>query len=119
MPVGPGRNECAKQAIGLKDWAAEKQSCTSEVAKATEDAVCVKELKEKVEHYVLFSLYELEFMGEALRDEKKATLDDVVKLDVFVEGQKAKVEEAESVSEWLTIIDAAEQTFNQFKANVQ
>lgn len=105
------RPECAKKVIGLQS--AQDESATCFLPGSTEEqTTCASVLKEKVEHYVIFALYELEFHAETLLESGKLTRSQVVDLEVYIEQQKQRLDEVTTVSEWKTIVQETKSYWN-------
>lgn len=118
MPIGDGRQACARQAIGLKVLAEEKNTCIALKGQAG-FAGCVDNLKEKVEHHILFNLYELEFEAEAALKAGKTTIEATAEFDAKVEAYKAALEKSTSIQEWKRIITMAKSDWVAFKSNLK
>ena len=116
MPIGDGRQECARKAIGLGVLVEEKNKCLALKGQAG-FAGCVDDLKEKVEHHILFNLYELEFEAEAALKAGKTSVEAVAEFDAKVEAHKAALEKSASIQDWKRIIVAAKADWIAFKSN--
>ncbi|OGH67101.1 MAG: hypothetical protein A2983_00155 [Candidatus Magasanikbacteria bacterium RIFCSPLOWO2_01_FULL_40_15] len=123
IPLGDGRQQCARDVIGLSSWADEKNKCFMLMSKShskywKESEDCKEELKEKVEHLILFNLYELEVEAEAALTSGKATIEAVANFDVLIEDKKAQLEKSKSIQDWRRIIVEAKMEWKKFKANL-
>ncbi len=112
LSTGSKRTACAKDAIGLKSLAEERQACFGK--SGVERQLCVEGLKEKVEGLIIFHLYELEVQAETLLSQGRASKEDVVALEIFIETKKREIEAAATLEEWRTIVRGVKVRWHQF-----
>jgi hypothetical protein len=115
MPAGEKRQKCGLKESDMTNFAEEKEKCMEE--EGDERIACGEELKEAVENYMLFEMYELEFLAESLMEAGRVDLEDVVALNVFVEEQKARIENDESVAAWKRILKDTKARWDLFVNN--
>ena len=86
---------------------------------SVEKDTCVEEFKEKVEHLILFHMYELEVQAEDLLVQGRVDFTRVVDLEVFIENKKALIEKASSVKEWKIVVWQVQEDWLSFTKGVQ
>lgn len=116
-PKGAARQGCAKQTVGLTDMAAAATTCRALLG--SDKKACVSELKEKVEHLMLFNLYEIEVWAERALEDGKASFSDVVDLELFIEEKKMEVEKNDATSNWKKIVKDAQAAWKTFQTKMK
>lgn len=112
MPAGNKRMECGMEESGYSEFEDLKASCSEK--SGTSRQACESELKEAVEHWMLFSLYELEFLAESLMENDRVNFDEVVNFDLYIEEQKAKIEESDKLTDWKKIVKDTKEAWEDF-----
>lgn len=116
LPFGQERRDCGRKASGIADLEADKDDC---LFRTGEDrAACAAELQERVEHLSLFYLYELEIQAEELLVKDLLNFQDVVDWEVYIEEQKVKFDQAETLKEWKNIIIEVKDRWKAFTSKV-
>ncbi|MDA2921998.1 DoxX family protein [Patescibacteria group bacterium AH-259-L07] len=102
--IAPGleRTQCAYSVIGLAPLTQEKEQCL--IQSEENRSVCIQELKEKIEHVLLFHMYELNVQAESLLSRGDVEIDAVTDFETFIETKKQELAKGKTLAEWKTII---------------
>ena len=116
LPAGLGRGVCAKEKLKLKSFIQEKNNCLAKGGAA--QAECKEELKEKIESFIIFHLYELEVQAEELLATGRAGEGAVTDLEVFIENKKTELEKATTIGQWKDIIEEVKAHWVEFRKDI-
>lgn len=112
MPAGEKRQKCGWEETEMEAFAEKKVTCAGQ--EVLQQTACYAELKEIVKNWMLFEMYELEFLAESLWEANRVAFEDVVELDLFVEAQKVKIDQNKSIKSWKQIIKETQEEWQLF-----
>ncbi|MBI3231542.1 MAG: hypothetical protein HYZ51_00465 [Candidatus Doudnabacteria bacterium] len=117
MPFGDKRMACGKKIIGFEDVNKQVAVCLATTGQSR--TTCALELKEKVEKFIIFELYEMEARAEDLLRMGKLSLEKTAEFDLFVETSKAEVEKGNSLKKWKIILKNAQSRWQELIKDVK
>lgn len=109
---GPLRTQCAWKVIGLTSLNQEKKRCL--VQSGENRIICTQKFKDKVEHLLLFHMYELNIQAEALLKRGDVDLEKVATFETFIETKKQELEKTKNIIEWKIIIQEVKEQWQKF-----